>query len=142
MKSSSFKLVFAVTLAAAAAEASIGYYGGYGLGYGGYGLGYGGYGYGGHLWKRDAEAEPQYGYRGGYRGGYGGGYRGYGGRGYYGKRSAEAEPESDPSIGYGYGGKHISLISVTLRYRQSKSKFHFLAQFNLKQQSCNYFYPN
>ena len=71
MKSSTFKLVFAVTLAAAAAEASVGYYGGYGLGYGGYGLGYGGYGYGGHLWKRDAE--------------------------------------SDPSIGYGYGGKHISL---------------------------------
>ena len=43
-------------------------YGGYGLGgYGGYGLGYGGYGlsrvsyggYGGHLWKRDAEAEAE-----------------------------------------------------------------------------------
>ena len=42
---------------------------GYGLGYGGYGLGYGlgyrGYSYGGHLWKRDAEAEPSIGYYGG-----------------------------------------------------------------------------
>merc|ERR1711863_14243 len=40
-----------------------------------------------HLWKREAEAEPGYGYG---RGGYGG----YG-RGRYGKREAEA--------GYGYG---------------------------------------
>ena len=37
-------------------------YGGYRLGYG---LGYRGYGYGGHLWKRDAEAEPSIGYYGG-----------------------------------------------------------------------------
>ena len=37
-------------------------YGGYGLGYG---LGYRGYGYGGHLWKRDADAEPSIGYYGG-----------------------------------------------------------------------------
>ena len=56
-----------MTLAAAAAEASYGYggYGGYGLGYSAplVTIGYGGYGggYGGHLWKRDAEAEPQYG---------------------------------------------------------------------------------
>ena len=38
---------------------------GYGLGYGGYGLGYIGYGYGGHLWKREAEADPSIGYYGG-----------------------------------------------------------------------------
>ena len=59
----------------------------------GYGLG-APWGYG----KREAEAEPYFGY-GGYRGGYGG-YRSYGGYrgGYYGKREAEAEPY------YGYGG--------------------------------------
>ena len=77
------------------------------IGYGGYGLGYAVAapivtygGYGGHLWKRDAEAEPQY-YRGGYgyRGGYRGGYGGY--RGRYGKRSADAEPKADPSLLYG-----------------------------------------
>ena len=41
--------------------AGLGYglgYGGYGLGYGGYGLGYGGLGHA--VWKREAEAEPQY----------------------------------------------------------------------------------
>merc|ERR1719432_503573 len=60
-------------------------------GNGGYGLGYSR----GYYGKREAEAEPYYGY-----GGYRGGYRSYGGYhgGYYGKREAEAEPY------YGYGG--------------------------------------
>ena len=54
-----------------------------------------------------AAAEASYGGYGGYGyGGYGGGYYGgYGGYGHYGKREAE----SDPSVGYGYGGKDICL---------------------------------
>merc|ERR1711981_595593 len=80
------KCVLALLLFGAAMAASEAYYG-----YGGYGRGYGGYG--------------------GY--GYGRGYGGYGGY-YRGKRSADAEPEAEPTAvaeadaeaapWYGYGG--------------------------------------
>merc|ERR1712241_1542821 len=86
-----FKLLVIVALAVAV-EAGYGYrgYRGYGYGRGGGSYGYRSYGYG----KREADAEPGYGYRS----------YGYGGYG-YGKREAEASILNLPYAGaLGYAG--------------------------------------